>query len=285
MRRLGRLDFVRLTTWKLHNATGICFRSNRRGSVGHSKCFAGVVRGRWICGPHDFDGRGGSGRTYKLSNAKLSEHQATCFPYAVQTMHDAIVTIGQLRPGDSVLIQGASSAVGLLGMQIAKLKGAYLVFGTSGTESRRNRLREFGCDVALDSKDPSWPEQVKSATNGKGVNLIIDQVSAGVAKGNMEAAAVLGRIVNVGRLGGMEGDFDFDLHAVKRITYVGVTFRTRSIEEYRAIVRAARADLWAGVETGTLQMPIDRVFPLERAPSAFTHMSAIAHMGKIVLGV
>ncbi|MBI2741596.1 MAG: zinc-binding dehydrogenase [Rhodospirillales bacterium] len=225
-----------------------------------------------------------SGRAYKISSA-IPNTKATCFPYAVQTMHDAIVSVGGLRQGETVLVQGASSAMGLLGMQVAKLKGASLVIGTSANESRRDRLREFGCDLALDSHDPSWPEKVKTATGGKGVDLIIDQVSAGVANGNLDAAAVLGRIVNVGRLGGMKGDFDFDLHALKRVSYIGVTFRTRSIEEYRAVVRAARMDLWSGVETGALRMPIDRIFPLEQAPSAFAHMSENAHFGKIVLAL
>ena len=160
-----------------------------------------------------------------------------------------------------------------------------MVLGTSGNESRRRRLSEFGCDVALDPNDGTWPEQAKAATGGKGVDLIIDQVSAGVANANMAAASVLGRIVNVGRLGGMTGEFDFDLHALKRISYIGVTFRTRSPEEYRAIVRAARADLWAGVEAETLSIPVDRVLPLDEASAALEHMRANAHFGKIVLEI
>jgi NADPH2:quinone reductase len=225
------------------------------------------------------------GRAYRLSGTGLSYEKATCFPYAVQTMHDAIVSVGRIQPGETVLIQGASSGVGLLGMQIAKLKGASMVLGTSGNDSRRLRLKEFGCDVALDPGDNVWPEKARTATGGRGVDLIIDQVSAGVANANMQAAAVLGRIINVGRLGGMTGNFDFDLHALKRISYTGVTFRTRTPDEYRAIVRAAREDLWAGVEAGTLSMPVDRTFPLDDVVGAFEHMKANMHFGKIVLRV
>jgi NADPH2:quinone reductase len=101
----------------------------------------------------------------------------------------------------------------------------------------------------------------------------------------MKATAILGRIVNVGRLGGMKGDFDFDLHALRRIDYIGVTFRTRSLEEVRAIVGRMRADLWPAVEAGRLQLPIDRSFPLEEAAAALAHMRANAHFGKIVLEV
>ena len=128
-------------------------------------------------------------------------------------------------------------------------------------------------------------EKVKEATGGKGVDLVVDQVSAGVMNQNMEAAAVLGRIVNVGRLGGMKGEFNFDLHALKRIDYIGVTFRTRSAEEVRAIVAAARADLWPAIEAGKLSLPIDRTFPLAEAAEALAHMKANAHFGKIVLVV
>ena len=100
---------------------------------------------------------------------------------------------------------------------------------------------------------------------------------------NMQAAAVLGRIVNVGRLGGFKGEFDFDLHALKRISYIGVTFRTRSVEEVRTINRLMRDDLSDAVAAGRLRLPIDRVFPLDRAADALAHMRANAHFGKIVM--
>ncbi|MGO8917475.1 MAG: zinc-binding dehydrogenase [Stellaceae bacterium] len=223
------------------------------------------------------------GRVSPIPANNMTFPQAATLPVALQTMHDALVTNGRLRAGDSVLIQGASTGVGLMGLQIAKLRGARLVIGSSTNPARRARLREFGADLALDSKDPAWPEAVAEATGGKGVDLIIDQISASVANQNMKAAAILGRIVNVGRLGGMKGEFDFDLHALKRIDYIGVTFRTRSLEEVREIVRRMRADLWGAVEAGRLALPIDRSFPLDEAAAAQAHMRANAHFGKIVL--
>src|SRR6202012_3084190 len=142
-----------------------------------------------------------------------------------------------------------------MGMQIGKLMGAATVMGTSTNARRRSRLKEYGCDVAIDTSKPDWPEVVKKATGGKGVDLIVDMVSAPVANGNLEAAALLGRIVNVGRLGGTKGEFNYDLHALKRIDYIGVTFRTRTTEEVREIVRLMRADLWPAVESGELRLP------------------------------
>jgi NADPH:quinone reductase len=225
------------------------------------------------------------GRVVPIPANNIGFEQATTLPIALQTMHDAVVTNGRLKPGEAVLIQGASSGVGLMGMQIAKLKGARLVIGTSTNAERRARLHEYGADLALDSGDPEWPDQALQATDGSGVDLIVDQVSAGVANQNMKAASVLGRIVNVGRLGGFKGEFDFDLHALKRIDYIGVTFRTRSLEEVREIVRRMREDLWDAIEVGRLALPIDRVFPLDEAAAAQAHMRANRHFGKVVLRV
>jgi len=224
-----------------------------------------------------------AGRLHRIPANNMTFAQAACFPVALQTMHNAVVTAGRLKRGETLLIQGASSGVGLMGMQIGKVMGAARVMGTSTNPARRARLKEFGCDLALDSSDPGWPDQVKQATDGKGVDLIVDQVSASVANQNLAAAKILGRIVNVGRLGGMKGEFDFDLHAMKRIDYIGVTFRTRSPEEVREIVRLMRADLWPAVEAGKLTMPIEKTFPLEKAADALAMMRANAHFGKIVL--
>lgn len=223
------------------------------------------------------------GRVSPVPDSNMSWAQAATLPIALQTMHDAIATNGALRPGQSVLIQGASSGVGLIGMQVAKLLGASLVFGTSTDAGRRARLTEFGADHAVDTTSPDWPDQVLAATGGRGVDLIVDQVSASVANANLRACAILGRIVNVGRLGGTRGEFDYDLHAMRRISYIGVTFRTRSLDEVREIVRRMRTDLWEAVEAGRLALPIDRVFPLAEAAAALEHMRANQHFGKIVL--
>jgi len=223
------------------------------------------------------------GTIYRMPANNMSFAQAACLPVALQTMHNAIVTAGRLKRGETLLIQGASAGVGLMGLQIGKLMGAALVMGTSTNPQRRARLAEFGCDLALDSTDPAWPQQVKKATADKGVDLIVDLVSGGVVNQNLEAASVLGRVVNVGRLGGMKGEFNFDLHALKRIDYIGVTFRTRTPEEAREIVRAMRADLWPAVEAGKLALPIDKTFALDQVAEALSMMRANQHFGKIVL--
>jgi NADPH2:quinone reductase len=222
------------------------------------------------------------GRLFRTPSNMNFEEAAT-LPVALATMHNAVVTNGALQAGQSVLIQGASSGVGLMGLQIAKLKGARLVIGSSTDAGRRARLKEFGADLAVDSSDPTWVKQVLDATGGEGVDLIVDQVSGKVASQNLAATRVMGRIVNVGRLGGTHADFNFDLHAARRIHYIGVTFRTRTIEEIREIFDEVRRDIWPAVEARQLQLPIDKVFAFDDIGKAFEHMEANRHLGKIVV--
>ena len=224
-----------------------------------------------------------AGRVHRIPGNNMTYAQAACFPVALQTMHNAVVTAGRLKRGETLLIQGASSGVGLMGMQIGKVMGAAQVLGTSTNAKRREGLKDYGCDVAIDTSKPDWPQDVKKATGGKGVNLIVDMVSAPVANGNLEACALLGRIVNVGRLGGTKGEFNYDLHALKRIDYIGVTFRTRTPEEVREIVKTMRADLWPAVEAGELSLPIYVTYPLDDIAEALALMRSNEHFGKIVI--
>lgn len=213
----------------------------------------------------------------------MSFQDAVTMPVAIQTMHNALVTAGGLKRGETVLIQGASSGVGLMAMKIARLMGARRVIGTSTHPGRRARLAEFGADAAIDTLQTDWAEQVHKSNGDEGVDLVIDQLSGPYGTGNLQACKVLGRIVNVGRLAGRFAEFDFDLHALKRISYIGVTFRTRSIQEVRDINEAAERDLGTAIAAGQLVLPIDRVFAFDDLAQAFEHMRTNQHFGKIVI--
>jgi NADPH2:quinone reductase len=213
----------------------------------------------------------------------MSYEQAAILPVGLNTLHNALVTAGRMKPGDNVLIQGASSGVGIVGLQMAKLLGAGFVVGTSTDASRRARLKEFGADLALDTNDPDWPDLVRAATHGRGLDLTVDMLSGPTVNQTMRCTAVKGRIVNIGRLAGMKAEFDFDMHARLRIDYVGVTFRTRSIEEVHEVLVRMRGDLWDHVQAGRIRIPVDRIFPLAQAAEAHAHMNANRHFGKIVL--
>lgn len=223
------------------------------------------------------------GRTIALEGTPLSLVQAAALPLALLTAHDAVVTNGRLAAGESILIQGASSAVGLMSMQIARRVGASLVVATSTNYQRRNALTEFGASLVIDPSEEDWPQQVLDATDGKGVNVVIDMVSGKTVNQNMRASGVLGRIVNVGRLGGASTNFDCDLHAQKRLAYIGVTFRTRTLHEVREIDRRMQTDLWPAIVSGDIGLPVDSEFSLEDGPTAHAYMAANRHFGKIVL--
>lgn len=213
----------------------------------------------------------------------MTFEQASVFPIALRTMHNALVTHGRLRPGHSVMIKGATSGVGLLGISAARLLGAGLVIGSTTRDERFAAIKAAGADLAVNARDGSWVEEVKAATDGRGVDLIVDQISGTGVNDNLKAASIKGRIINVGRLGGGHADFDFETHAAKQITYVGVTFRSRTPEEIREITRDAYAALGEGVRLGTVRVPLDRVFALDDVNTALAHMRANAHVGKIAL--
>jgi NADPH2:quinone reductase len=215
--------------------------------------------------------------------ATMSFEQGAGMAVALQTMHDAIVTHGELARDQRVLVHGASSGVGLMALQIAKEMGASRIAGTSTHPDRRARLQQFGADLALDSNDPGWVDALLAATEDEGVHLTIDQLAGPAFERTMRATRIAGRIVNVGRLAGAQAGFDFDLHALRRLSYIGVTFRTRTRAEVRDITRKVRVDLGPALQRGRLKLPIDRVYPFVEIGVALERMRENRHFGKIVL--
>ena len=146
-------------------------------------------------------------------------------------------------------------------------------------------LAELGLDVGINYRTENFADAVLAATNGAGVDVIIDHVGRPYLADNLRCMALRGRLVSVGRLGGGKGEFDLDLLAVKRLQFIGVTFRTRTLEERIAITQRFAADLLPGLADGRLRPLIDRVFPLREALAAQTYLASNAQVGKIVLTV
>lgn len=223
------------------------------------------------------------GRVIKIPNNNMDYLKASTYPIALATMHNAIVTAGNFTQGQSVLIQGASSGVGLMGLQISKYLGAKIVIGTSTKPDKFEKLKSFGADLVLNSKDSGWVDQVLSATDNQGVDLIIDQLSGYTVNQNMMATKVKGKIVNVGRLAGGITEFNCDLHALRRINYEGVTFRTRSIQEIRDVYSNMWNDFEKLVISGELSLPIEKVFDFNDVGKSLDYMRENQHFGKLVL--
>ena len=237
--------------------------------------------------------RGGSGwaeyavanhkRAIKFNLEQISWEQAASIQGNLQTMHDAIVTNGKFISGQSVFIQGASSGVGIIGLQIAKALGASLVLGSSTNQNKLSKLSSYGADILIDTSKENWLDKVLDVTEGKGVDVLIDMLSGDFVNKNMEATKINGHFINIGRLAGMNGNFNYDLHAKRRLHYVGTTGRTRSVEENLDVARVANKDLWDHVVDGKIRHVIFKTFRLNEASDALNIMNENRHFGKLVL--
>lgn len=209
--------------------------------------------------------------------------QAAILPIVLMTARDALVTNGQLRADDAVLIHGGSTAVGIAALQIARRMGAGLVIATSRSPSHRVALSQWGADFALDSGAEGWADEVIAATGGQGANLILDMVSGPNVQETLRSAAVRGRIVNVGRLAGGRAAIDLELLALRPLQLIGVTFRTRSAAEIATLVRDMERDVWPWAMAGEIRVPIHREFALKDAPAAHALMRGEPYLGKLVI--
>lgn len=214
--------------------------------------------------------------------AGFSWEEAAACPVHYLTAHDALRN-GEFVKGESVLIQGVTAGVGIAGVQVAKALGASRILGTSRSNEKFARMEALGLDVGIDNSAADVGSRIIAATDGRGVDVILDNIGAGQLAANLAGAAIRGRIVSIGRLGGKLDQIDLDLVALKRLKLVGVTFRTRSIEEKAAITTAFNADLYAALAARRLRPVIDRIFPFDEALAAQDYMRANAHLGKIVL--
>lgn len=217
--------------------------------------------------------------------AQLSWVEAAGLPTVYLTAHDALVTAGGLERGGTVMVQGVTSGVGIVAVQLAKALGASQVFGTARSTARFGRLAALGMDHGIDAKTQDVVAAVSQHTGGRGVDVIVDMVGGGVLTANVACSAIPGRIVSVGRLGGMTDTVDLNELARKRISIVGVTFRTRSIEDKQRLNERFMADLGAQLSDGRLRPIIDRTYPLSEALAAQDYMASNAHFGKIVLEI
>lgn len=201
------------------------------------------------------------------------------------TAHNALVTAAGLQPGDAVLVQGAASSAGIATVQLAAALGATPIAGTSGDAAKLARLATLGLTLSLPRVAAGTLETALAGTGGRGFDIIVDNVGAGVLDFNIGAAAVLGRIVSVGRLGGNRDMLEIDELARKRLSLIGVTFRTRSRDEHAAVVRAYERDVLPLFASKAIHPVVDKTFPLSQAVEAQDYMAKDRHFGKIVLTI
>lgn len=213
----------------------------------------------------------------------LSWIDAAAFPNVFITAHDALVVNGQLKAGESVLVNGASGGVAMAAIQIASLMGARPVIASSRSAAKLDKISQFGVDVGIDSSNDDQVEAVMAATDNRGVDIIIDTVGGPVFEANMKSLAVKGRLVNIARLGSATAQIDLTLLWLKRLQLIGVTFRTRTEQERLECIQACARDMLPFLCAGRVRLPIDRTFAMTDIGAAHAYMKQDQHVGKIVL--
>lgn len=213
----------------------------------------------------------------------FSFDQAAAVSTVYPTAYNALVTNAQFSAGKTVLIQAIGSAVGIAALQIAKAMGARCVIGAGTSERFVSQLQELGLDKFVRSDLDDVPAAVSQATDGKGVDVIIDMVGGTVLEQNLQSVALGGRIVNVGWVGATKGELDLDTLAKKRATLIGVSFRTCTAEEKATLYAQYREGVYPFYENGAIQPVIQGVYPLADAEKIQDMMAGNNHFGKFIL--
>ncbi len=208
---------------------------------------------------------------------------AGAFPEVFITAWDALVRQGGLTSGRWALVHAGASGVGTAAIQIAKALGARVaVTASAGKHGVCHRL---GADVVIDYATEDFPERVKEATEGDGVDVVLDVIGGDYLPRNVRCLRMGGRIIQVGVMAGGPVPFDVGSLLMKRGTVTGTTLRSRPIEEKIAITQEFAAQILPRVAEGLLAPVIDSRFPLDQVAAAHEHMAANANAGKIVLEI
>jgi NADPH:quinone reductase len=212
----------------------------------------------------------------------LSAIEAAAVPETIFTVWHNVFERGGLKAGETLLVHGGSSGIGTAAIQLAKAMGARVIT-TAGTADKCQACRQLGADVAVNYKDEDFVAATKTATEGRGADVILDMVGGDYIERNYEAAAVEGRVVQIAFQGSPKAMVDFRRIMLKRLTHTGSTLRARSVEHKGAIARAVERHVLPLIAAGRVKPIIDSSFALEQAALAHARMESSAHIGKIVL--
>lgn len=214
----------------------------------------------------------------------LSFVDAAAVPEVFITAYDAMVSQCILSSGETVLIHAVGSGVGVAALQIAKLFGANVI-GTARSEDKIVRARSLGLDHGLVLRDNKFADQIKSMTNGHGVNLVMELVGGAYINEDVHCTAPKGRIIIVGLVAGLQCEVDFGHVLRKRLTIKGTTLRMRPLEEKIVATQLLENNIVPLIERGRLKPVVDKVLPLSQAAEAHEFMDKNMNFGKIVLEI
>jgi NADPH:quinone reductase len=210
--------------------------------------------------------------------------EAAAVPETFFTVWDNVFTRGRLKRDETLLVHGGSSGIGTTAIQLAHAFQAR-VLATAGSTQKCEACMSLGADLAIDYKTEDFVAVVKEATQGRGVDVILDMVGGDYFPRNIEALAVEGRLVQIATQAGAKSEINLVPLMQKRITVTGSTLRPRTVAQKAVIAGALRAHVWPLLDSGKIRPLIHAMIPLAHAAEAHTALESGAHIGKIVLAI
>ena len=212
----------------------------------------------------------------------LSDIEAASLPETFFTVWSNVFERAALQKGETLLIQGGSSGIGVTAIQMAKAFGATVIV-TAGSDEKYSACLALGADHAINYKTTDFVEEIKRLTSGAGVDVILDMVAGSYAAREVMCLAEDGRLVIIAVQGGVKAEFNAGLVLRKRLTITGSTLRPRSLEFKTAIAKSLKDKVWPLVASGVIKPVIHSTFVAADAAQAHTLMESNLHVGKIVL--
>ncbi|WP_409266427.1 NAD(P)H-quinone oxidoreductase [Massilia sp. BHUDP2] len=214
----------------------------------------------------------------------LSPLEAASLPETFFTVWSNVFDRAQLAPGESLLVQGGSSGIGVTAIQLAAALG-HRVFATAGSSEKCRACEQLGAERGINYRSEDFAAVVKELTGGKGVDVILDMVAGDYLPREIDCLADDGRIALIALLGGAKAEIDLGQVLRRRLSISGSTLRPRPVAFKAAIARSLRERVWPLFEQGKLKPVIYKSFPLAQAAEAHALMESSTHVGKIVLEV
>jgi NADPH2:quinone reductase len=212
----------------------------------------------------------------------LSLVEAASLPETFFTVWGNVFDRGRLSPGETLLVQGGTSGIGVSAIQMAAAMGNR-VFATAGSDDKVAACLRLGAAEAFNYKTQDFEKETLRATGGKGVDVILDMVGGDYVPKELKCIAEDGRLVFIAFLRGMKTEMDIMLVMRKRLTITGSTLRPRPVAFKGALAKSLREKIWPLIESGKIKPEIYKTFPLEQAADAHRLMESSQHIGKIVL--
>ena len=212
----------------------------------------------------------------------FSDIEAASLPETFFTVWSNVFDRARLQAGETLLIQGGTSGIGVTAIQLVKAAGA-TVIATAGSDEKCAACLKLGADHAINYRNADFAEEVKRITGGRGVNVILDMVAGSYVARELTCLAEDGRLVFIAVQGGVEAQIDAGVVLRRRLTITGSTLRPRPVAFKTAIAKALRTTVWPWLEAGTVKPVIYQVFPAAQAAAAHTLMESNQHIGKLVL--